>query len=115
MLAKFIGKVALALLTTAFLTGCDDDDKKTRYKIEIEMTDNIDWEIRTIKGKTKPEVTVSYPKGVEVRGRETKPARTVSFDGLPIGLATLLVLLLTPAVLTSSWRSDPVSGLPAAA
>ncbi|MEM7041869.1 MAG: hypothetical protein AAF543_03555 [Pseudomonadota bacterium] len=102
MSAKLIGKVVLALLATAFLAGCDDDDdKKTRYKIEIEMTDNVDWEIRTIKGKTKPEVTVSYPKGVEVRGRETKPAKTVSFDVLPIGLA-LLTLLLAPAVLLSS-------------
>ena len=98
MLSSYIIRTVVILLAATLATACDDDDKKTRYKIEIEMSDNIDWEIKTFKAKDKPEVTVSYPKGVQVRGRETKPAKTVSFAPLSTMLLVLfgsLALLAT--------------------
>ena len=105
MLSGHILRVAVILMAATLATACDDDDKKTRYKIEIEMSDNVDWEIKTFKAKDKPEVTISYPKGVEVRGRETKPAKTVSFAPLP-AMPLALIGGLAFLAMIGMWRAS---------
>ncbi len=81
------GFLKFIIMTTALLLlgGCDDDDgdKKTKYEVEIYVSDDIKWEVTEMKPQgrfKKPLIEVHRPEGVDAKGVEKKPKKTIVYE-----------------------------------
>ncbi|MGI9509800.1 MAG: hypothetical protein ACR2QJ_10695, partial [Geminicoccaceae bacterium] len=56
----------------------------------------------------KPEVRITYPKGVKVTEQDRKPGKTVSYDLVPIAIVVLFMVYIA----TSGRSREPKDDQP---